>query len=701
MSRYGSVAITSPASVLTRIVESADPVDLQGRVNAAISGLPGGYVVVNLTLAGAGNGGLFTVTIEAGAAADVTGGFTSPPSVTCFLASEAEALEILARAAVPTSGSLADTQVAGSSLGTPFMGMTVRGAVAGITGPTGGLGGPTGPTGASGPTGTTGPTGAGPTGPTGSTGPTGTNAISVNRISDSNLGGTKLVDVVTTNLPDGTIASVYSIGALFQLVKSPSASLLAAVDGITVVASTATAGSIWVRIEATSNQRFGIEPPLFIDPVSGSDDNDGLLIGTPLKSADEWSRRMNGVTVKVPSFTLNCASGDVGSFFGKQYFDGAAAVTIRIVGAKSLSATMTVASITAENSAPGVQQEYWLVKTGGPTLTGAERLRILTSGTAANVGATACVRGFEGGDATHPYTSTWSNGETSLANLFAAAGDTFAVETLLTTFRADDMDTRNIGQGCILMFVDMAHPAVTSVPGISPSSNNARVTPSGDHLFISCIFGTTGGAIVRVDNDQLWFRGCEFKTQTHFVGGGPSGIVAYQCTFRGGAVINANFAQTGCVFEAVTTMSASWSNTGDALFSRITGLALGVLSKSVFATTLGRIWTPLTGTRNAVTICSNVSPGGVMNALTYALISSSVSASTGAIVMDGQVVHAFTTDLGALSSVQSSNLTLGAQLFIPNISGDPPDPPIGGCFQYSVAGQVRLMDPAGVVTPLN
>lgn len=694
MSRYGSVQITSPASVLTRIVESAEPEDLQGRVNAAIAALPGGYVVVSLTLAGAGNGGLFTVTIEAGAAADVSGGFTSPPSVTCFLASEAEALELVARASVPTSGALADTQVAGSSLGTPFMGMTVRGQVAGVTGPTGAFGGPTGPTG------TTGPTGAGPTGPTGSTGPTGTNAISVNRISDGNVGGSKLVDVDTTNLPDGTIASVYSVGALFQLVKTPSAALLAAADGITVVASTATAGSVWVRLAGQlANQRFGVEPPLFIDPVAGSDDNDGLLVGTALKSAEEWSRRTNGVTM-FASFTVTCASGDVGSFFGKSYFNGSAAVSIRVVGAKSLSSTMTVSSITPENSAPGVQQEYWLVKTGGPVLTGAERLRILTSSVPANIGATACVRGFEGSDATHPYTSTWSNGETSLANLFAAAGDTFAVETLLTTFRADDIDTRNLNQGCSVSFIDMLHPATTSLPGISPSSNNARVTSSGDHLFISCIFGTTGGSLVRIDNDQLWFRGCEFKTQTHFVSGGPTGIVAYQCTFRGGAIINPSFAQTGCVFEGATSSSTFWSNSGDALFSRITGQAY-ILSGGSFATNTGRVWTPLAGARSAVTIGITVANGAVLNSFTFALIASSISASTGAIVMNGQVVNDFTTDLIHGGSVQSSNLTLGGLGYIHDVAGNPAVPPVSGCFVYSVAGQVRLMNPAGVVTPLN
>ncbi len=129
MSRYGSIAVTSPSSVLTRIVESSEPADLQARVNAAIAALPGGSVVTALTLAGAGDGALFTVTIEAGAAADVTGGFASPPSVTCFLGANAESM--LVAHGVVSNGAFADAQVAGASKGTRFMGMLVKGTVVG------------------------------------------------------------------------------------------------------------------------------------------------------------------------------------------------------------------------------------------------------------------------------------------------------------------------------------------------------------------------------------------------------------------------------------------------------------------------------------------------------------------------------------------------------------------------------------------
>jgi hypothetical protein len=131
--KYGSVTVSSAASLITRIVESSLPDDLTARVNDAIAALPSGYVVVGLTLAGGGQGPSFVVEIDAGLLADTTGGFQSaPPVVTCFLASESEALLIARLTASPAvSDVFSDTQIAGSSSGTEFMGMVVTGTVAG------------------------------------------------------------------------------------------------------------------------------------------------------------------------------------------------------------------------------------------------------------------------------------------------------------------------------------------------------------------------------------------------------------------------------------------------------------------------------------------------------------------------------------------------------------------------------------------
>ena len=131
MSSYGSVAITGPASRISRVVQSAEPGDLAARANSAIAALPPGYTVVALALAGAGDGHTFTITIEAGAAANTTGGFfAAPPVISCFLASEQNALLLSRAPAGPAAGTFADTQVAGAGKGTRFMGMVVEGVVA-------------------------------------------------------------------------------------------------------------------------------------------------------------------------------------------------------------------------------------------------------------------------------------------------------------------------------------------------------------------------------------------------------------------------------------------------------------------------------------------------------------------------------------------------------------------------------------------
>jgi len=152
MSRYGTVALNSAASLLTSVVQSSEPSDLAALANNAIAAIPGTYAVIDLALAGAGDGTVFTITIEAGLKTDlVDGGFNTAPSVICYAAATAEELLIQHDAVVPGAGNVADSQSAGSSKGQLFMGMLVLGTptLSGATGTTG----PTGRTGATGPTG--------------------------------------------------------------------------------------------------------------------------------------------------------------------------------------------------------------------------------------------------------------------------------------------------------------------------------------------------------------------------------------------------------------------------------------------------------------------------------------------------------------------------------------------------------------------
>jgi len=235
MTRYGSIVISSLSSRISRIVENADPDALASLANAAISALPSGYVVVEITLAGAGQGPTFTISIEAGLTADVVGGFITPPVLRCLAASTAEALTSQRPAAGPPVGQIyADTQVAGASNGQRFMMLVVQGPVvsaSGTVGPTGATGTPgtatntgaTGGTGRTGPTGGTGATGAagaaantgstGSTGPTGSSGAAGTTGPTGTAGAAANTGSTGPAGAAGTTGPTGAQGAAANTGA--------------------------------------------------------------------------------------------------------------------------------------------------------------------------------------------------------------------------------------------------------------------------------------------------------------------------------------------------------------------------------------------------------------------------------------------------------------------------------------------------------
>src|SRR5260221_3338123 len=187
MSRYGTFTTTDPPTLVTRIVQASLPGDLQTQVGQAIAGIPGGYTIVDITIAGAGNSATFVVTIEAAPNADiVSGGFIRLPTCKFYLASQAQALLAAHNTAILSFNAvvdIVDSQMAGATGGGAFMGMLVKGTLAGEGGGGTGTTGATGPAGTTGATGATGPTGAtgaagtatntGATGPTGATGSTG------------------------------------------------------------------------------------------------------------------------------------------------------------------------------------------------------------------------------------------------------------------------------------------------------------------------------------------------------------------------------------------------------------------------------------------------------------------------------------------------------------------------------------------------
>jgi hypothetical protein len=133
--------ITDPAAATALFIQSADAEDLQAKVNAAIDATTG--AIASISLAGAGDGHTFVVLIESAPSVDVEGGLPASSAVTPVIFYEAGSGEELAvaktAAGVPPPLTnpnpppatlpyvLIGEELAGSSKGTVFMGMSVFG----------------------------------------------------------------------------------------------------------------------------------------------------------------------------------------------------------------------------------------------------------------------------------------------------------------------------------------------------------------------------------------------------------------------------------------------------------------------------------------------------------------------------------------------------------------------------------------------
>ena len=384
----------------------------------------------------------------------------------------------------------------------------------------------------------------GPSGPGG--GPP--DFTTVNRINTGNLGGSKLVDVDCTNLKNGSVASVYSVGALFTLTKTPSAQLLAAVDGINVVASTATPGAIWVRGPTTGTDRFASNPPAFIDPVNGNDDNDGLSGGVnALKSGPEFCRRLNNCVLPA-SVTVACAAGNIGpislnytcasGIVAKITFDGTAAITSSAAGTIGL---FVAQNPVAAANADGVRSEF--TDAGAPAIAVNSRLR-LTSG--AHVGAITYVTGYHAG-ATNPYTQQWAlpgAAATSLAvPVNPSNGDAYVVDTLNATIQLVIADATSLGFAQFVVKNMLVHSLNTGFHQLTGSLSSWNSAPCA---FWLCVFqdATETGFL----NCNLTLTQCDFQQPVVIT---QCVLTHNSCVFRNGY---GNF-QSTVVFQGDTVFN--------------------------------------------------------------------------------------------------------------------------------------------------
>jgi len=248
-----------------------------------------------------------------------------------------------------------------------------------------------------------------------------------------------------TGLPSGALASVGVVNDSYRFLLAPSAALLAMADGVNVVLATAPAGALWVRLYER-NEAAWAEVAWFVDQTAGSDANDGVTLGTALKTLSELAIRLRGSTGTTTAtlvgnhtygpaaFELNTPAGGLVLLQGQTALSGGGLVSAAVT---AVPATNTQESVT--DAAAGVFAYR-------------QRLR-LTSG--ANAGAYSTVLRPTAGTAITAVVQRWqvftAYATGTIPTLVTPAiGDAYQVETLLATVSGVQMRQSGAGRFGIL-----------------------------------------------------------------------------------------------------------------------------------------------------------------------------------------------------------------------------------------------------------
>lgn len=340
-----------------------------------------------------------------------------------------------------------------------------------------------------------------------------------------------------TNVADFAKVGCGSVNDEYQLIVSPSAALLAAVDGVNVIAASAPAGAVWCRL-FTRNLPAQYETAWFLDAAAGDDRNAGTTVGAPLRTMRELSARLKGARIAA-SVVVTLAAGNYGADPVQFDIEVAQSVTISIVG-NVTSSPDTVAAVlptVAGAAATNVgAQRGTLTATAFDFQAANDRQRLrITAGTAANIGGMAFVTrvvtpGVGGvvnttrwGRLTNPLTST------VVTNLTIVAGDTYAVDTLNSQIGAIDIRVR--GNGKFVIQDCLIRPTTTlgvTQRGVCDNANINGVLTYG------CIFQAASSLIFQ---DGQWTHAiCQFSSDVgNIVYAGIGFMVERMCVWTGTA----------------------------------------------------------------------------------------------------------------------------------------------------------------------
>lgn len=346
----------------------------------------------------------------------------------------------------------------------------------------------------------------------------------------------------------------------YQLILAPSAALLAAADGVNVIAATAPANAVWCRL-FVRNLPAQYQTAWFLDPA-GSDQNDGLTALTPLRTMRELSNRLRGARLAA-NVVVTLAAGDYSADPVQFDLEIATGFTLSMVGAVS-STTDTVAAIlptvsgTAATNAGAQRGTLTATAFDFQAANDRQRLRI-TAGTAANIGGIAYVTrvvtpGVGGvvnttrwGRLTNPLTST------VVTNLTIVVGDTYAVDTLDSQIGVLDVRVRGNGKfvirDCFIRPASastIAHRAVCdngSLNGVQLygcifRSASATLFYEGQWTATLCSFASDVGSLAFLSMAQLMLRMCVFT--------GTAAVPVFTVQVASGSTMQSN---EGCCFD--------------------------------------------------------------------------------------------------------------------------------------------------------
>lgn len=347
----------------------------------------------------------------------------------------------------------------------------------------------------------------------------------------------------------------------YQLVLSPSAALLAAVDGVSVIAAAAPVGAVWCRL-FVRNLPAQYETTWFLDAAAGNDANAGTTVGAPLRTMRELSNRLRGARLTA-NVVVTLATGNYGADPVQFDLEIDTGVSLSMVGNVS-STTDAVAAIlptvsgTAATNAGAQRGTLTSTAFDFQAANDRQRLRI-TAGTAANIGGIAYVTrvvtpGVGGvvnttrwGRLTNPLTST------VVTNLTIVVGDTYAVDTLNSQVGVLDVSVRGNGKfvlrDCLIRpstASSVAHRAACdngNLNGVQTygcifSAASATLFYDGQWTAALCSFSSDVGSMAFSGLTQLMLRMCVFT--------GTSAVPSFNMFVASESTIQSN---EGCCFD--------------------------------------------------------------------------------------------------------------------------------------------------------